>query len=159
MKLQKTLLIIVTFLTTTIATAQEIAVRDSIYLRDLDKLKELHLQQLNCYYYKEYRQQFQKFYEKLNIKDGVGRPDPIDPISWVKENLAITDFFSLDEADFEWGIVRKLQSTSMERNREYHDFMARVVLRHGAAILKEEFRLTMNEYPEKFGLPKDFKMD
>ncbi len=132
-------------------------VKDRAYVADYNRLQELHLKELDSEIHIEYSKKLSNFLNKAGKKmpQSVNHPDDI--INWVKDNLEETDFMSYTEAELEWGIINQLQAESMKQNKEYHDFMLKVVLKYGAEMITDEMMNTMNEYPEKFGLPAEFK--
>lgn len=97
------------------------------------------------------------FMKKMNRKDKTPITKPDDIINWVKDNMEQTDFLSFTQAEFEWGIINKLQMESIQKNQEYYDFMIVAMRKHGVEIITDESMNTMNEYPEKFGLPAELK--
>ncbi|AXG74731.1 hypothetical protein DVK85_11015 [Flavobacterium arcticum] len=131
--------------------------KDSAYSADYEKLKTLHLKQLISETHIESSKLMMSFMKKMNRKDKTPIKNPDDIINWVKDNMEQTDFLSFTQAEFEWGIINKLQMESIQENQEYYNFMIVAMRKHGVEIITDEAMNTMEEYPEKFGLPKDFK--
>ncbi|MBD3843473.1 MAG: hypothetical protein IE909_16640 [Campylobacterales bacterium] len=154
----KLLIIAFTLILSTNAFSQQDVEKDSIYIADLSELKRLHLIELDSPTNKELHSQMLKFHKKLNFKGTEGFAVK-DYLIWLKDNLYRTDFFSYHQAEFEWGIIELLTNENVKANKEYYDLTMKLVLKYGPEIVITESRETMNEYPEKFGLPKDFKFD
>lgn len=157
MKLLKLLLQAVILTVTITAYGQDDSKKDSIYIQDYEKLKQLHLKELNSDIHIEQSELFRKFLKRTNAKGELPITNPDDILNWIEDNIEKTDFLSFNEAKFEWGILERVMFESRRENKEYHMFMLTAVRKHGASILIEVTDDLMDEYPEKFGLPKDYK--
>ena len=151
------LLTLICFTSQNSFSQEEAVVKDSAYVADYEKLKTLHLKQLNSEIHIESSKLMMSFMKKMNRKDKTPITKPDDIINWVKDNMEQTDFLSFTQAEFEWGIINKLQMESIQKNQEYYDFMIVAMRKHGVEIITDESMNTMNEYPEKFGLPAELK--
>ncbi len=137
--------------------SQKTVEKDSAYVADYNTLQSLHLKELDSDIYIEYSKKLKDFLKKTNGKSPKAIKNPDDLINWIKDNIEETEFLSYTEAEFEWGIVTQLQVESTKQNQEYHSFMMQALQKHGPKIVTDEMMNTMNEYPEKFGLPAELK--
>lgn len=137
MKLLQLIALTLFMLSANTAVAQETTVKDSLYTATYNELKVLYLKRLDSEAYKEHLRLRRNFYHKTNLKSDKWSLLRPDPIVWIEQNLAETDFFSVFEAQQEWDALKMVEIKEFEKNKEYHRKLRMAIFKLGPEILRD----------------------
>jgi len=138
------------------STDSEQRSNDPDYTEMKNKLIALHLQELDSESYKRSAVLSRSFHDKLNytgeVTDVMKLFREKKVVDWVKENFAVTEFESVEEAQKEYDAMMQATMATITENEAYHNYMMQAVLKYGADILTEATMYVFREHPEKMGI-------
>ncbi|MBY8961429.1 hypothetical protein KJK34_01560 [Flavobacterium sp. D11R37] len=153
MKLLQLIALTLFMLSVNTTVAQETTVKDSLYTATYNELKVLYLKRLDSEIYQEHMRLLRNFYHKTNLKSDKRSLLKPDPIVWIEENLAQTDFFSVFEAQQEWDAFKMAEEKEFEENKEYHRKLRIAIFKVGPEILRDLMMDAIVNYPDRFNPP------